>query len=94
MQFIMMNINDFSERNDEGATIRDGAALIAISFDSKPIETGERAGRLAIYEEGEEIDSCQVIIGKDGRVRQRNPDDFYRAVELFEVMRRKAGVRA
>lgn len=82
-----MNINDFPEKNDEGVSIRDGAALLAISF-GKPTDTGERGGRLSIYEDGEEIDTCLVIIGKDGRVRQRNPDQFYRAVELFEVMQK------
>lgn len=81
-----MNINDFPERNEEGASIRSGSALISIGYTGAANENGDRPGTLSIHEGGEEIDLCHVIIGADGNVRERAMDGFYRAMELFEVM--------
>lgn len=84
-----MNINEFPDQSEDGASIRDGAALLAISYDGQVNGDGERLASLSIYENGEKVDSVPVTIEKSGRVRQRDPDGFYRAQELFEVMKRE-----
>lgn len=83
-----MNINDFPDHHEDGVSIRDGEALLSITFDGEARDTGERYGTMTTHENGEEIESCSVIIAKDGNVRQRSNDNFYRAVEMFNVIRK------
>lgn len=83
-----MNINEFPNKTEDDVSIRDGRSLLTISFDGDINADGERLGTLTVHEDGEKIDSFPVTIEKTGRVRQRDPDGFYRAIELFEVMKR------
>lgn len=82
-----MNVSDFPDVSEDQYSIRSGSALIALVITGET-DTGERAGILSIHEGGEEVDSFRVMVATDGSIRQRNPDGFYRAVEMMAVMRK------
>ena len=82
----IMNINEFPNLNAVGASMRSGGALIALDLDSEWVEGREVSGNLSIHEDGEELGRWIVTVREDGAVEQQ-ADDFYRALELFEVIR-------
>jgi hypothetical protein len=83
-----MNIKEFHNLNAVGASLRNGSALIAISLDSEWMPGCSICGSLSIYEEGEEIGRWLVSVDGEGTIEPR-ADDFYRAVELFDTMKRQ-----
>lgn len=84
-----MNINQFQNLNESGASIRSGEALLAVSLDSAWAHGSTARGFLSIYESGEEIDRWTITVQEDGEINQRS-DGFYRAAELFDVLIRES----
>lgn len=82
-----MNIKDFPDLNAVGASMRSGEALIAVALDEEWQPGKPVRGALSIYESGEDNGRWLIAVREDGAIEQRS-DDFYRAVELFSVMRR------
>ena len=81
-----MNIKDFKNLSAVGASIRDGAAVIAVSLDTEWMPGLSVRGTIFMYESGEETGRWVISVDEAGVISQA-ADDFYRATELFDVMK-------
>jgi hypothetical protein len=87
-----MNIKDFDNMNEDGASLRDSNAILAVGLSKRWRESESVTGHISIYECGEEVSRCHISVAEDGEITS-DGDSFFSMISLFNVLRQSKQAR-